>query len=338
MAERSKIEWTDATVNFWWGCTKVSPGCEHCYAEAHDHRFGGAHWGKGVARKKIKSAANLICKLDNEHAAWQADYERGLLPAHCGPRRRVFIQSMADLFDPEVPVDWFYDAWQLIARCRNLDIQIVTKRIRFVESCLAASKQDGRWWPRHAGLIITVTDQAEADRDIPLLLELKTRLGIPWVGLSIEPMLGPINLKRISTHGGWYDALEGWRDVKISPPPEEVLNWVVAGGESGSHARPPHPDWFRSLRDQCADAGVPFLFKQWGEWGRATIKPSGTPGQYAIASKGPLTGFCPASVIRTECYPRQIDLFGGAYVLERIGKKATGRLLDGVEHLAFPGR
>src|SRR5882724_7171831 len=119
MGQSSKIEWTDATVNFWWGCTKVGPGCDHCYAEAFDKRIGGAHWGLGAPRRKIASAVALIRRLDNGYADWAADAECmignakafGLPIPNIGTRRRVFIQSMSDLFDLEVPVEWFSEAW-----------------------------------------------------------------------------------------------------------------------------------------------------------------------------------------------------------------------------------
>lgn len=248
MGENSKIEWTDATVNFWWGCTKVGPGCDHCYAEAFDRRVGGAHWGLDAPRRKIASAPALIHKLDNQYSDWAADAEcaRGNAAAFGLPipnmanRRRVFIQSMSDLFDLEVPLEWFAEAWGLIEVCNRIAVQIVTKRVSAVGKRLAQAGCTK--WPQHAGLMITVVNQDEADRDIPRLLELTTRFDIPWIGLSIEPMLGPIDLSR------WIDAID----------------WVICGGESGGGARPMDIEWPRQLRDQCAAANVPFLFKQWG--------------------------------------------------------------------------
>ena len=135
----------------------------------------------------------------------------------------------------------------------------------------------------------------------------------------------------------WIDKKVG-RFTKVHPTiaMKSLIDWVVVGGESGPNARPMHPGWARSLRDQCAEAGVPFLFKQWGEWGRAKPMPSGTAGRYALATAGRNTGFWPKSVIPIDAYPRQIDLFGGASVLEQIGKKAAGRHLDGVLHDAYP--
>jgi len=325
MAERTEIQWTDATVNFWWGCTKVSPGCEHCYAEAHDKRFHGNHWGKGIERKKIKGAKALIHKLHHDHVSWSSDYHLGLLPDQCGPRRRVFVQSMADLFDPEVPIEWFTEAWILISHFDKLDYQIVTKRIGAVEARLNASKQDGRWWPRHVGLMITVTNQAEADRDIPTLLRLKAKLGIPWVGVSIEPMLGPIDLTHIKLKESdapergkpdvTFNSLRGWYGT-ISAD-RVGIDWVICGGESGTQARTLHPDWVRALRDQCAAASVPFFFKQWGDW----LPTSHDDGQISYGSH--------------ERFGWQVDTLEEVWMY-RVGKKRAGRLLDGVEHNAFP--
>lgn len=299
MAQTSTIEWTDATVNFWWGCTKVGPGCDHCYAETWSKRTGGNIWGVGVPRRKIKSAPALIHQLDNGYADWAADHSCGLLPANCGLERRVFIQSMSDLFDIEVPVEWFAEAWDKIEVCNRLAIQIVTKRISVVEKRLAAIGRAS--WPRHAGLMITVVNQDEADRDIPRLIALKAKLGIPWIGLSIEPMLGPVDLGQ-PQEGLPSNAWLTWLDA---------LDWVICGGESGRHARPMHPDWARSLRDQCSAAGVPLLFKQWGEWAPADEISSEEQESYDVR------GLTDDGVVR-------------------IGKKRAGRLLDGVEHNGFP--
>lgn len=267
VAEATAIEWTDATVNFWWGCSKVSLGCEHCYAEAWAKRAGEQVFGVGVPRRKVKSAWATLRKLHHEAAKFEQ--------AH-GRRRRVFLQSMSDLFDKEVPEEWFDEAWGGVTFAHACDIQIVTKRVSYVEKRL-----EGREWPQHAGLIISVVNQDEADRDIPRLIDLKARLGIPWIGLSMEPLLGAVVLRP-----EWLAALD----------------WVIVGGESGPHARLMHPDWVISLRDQCEAAGVPFLFKQWGEW-------------------------LPVHVD---------DVRKTGFEFRKVGKKAAGRRLHGHEHNGFP--
>jgi len=224
---------------------------------------------------------------------------------------------MSDLFDNDVPLAWFDEAWTTIEECGRVDIQVVTKRVSNVEKRLAAIGRTA--WQKHAGLIITVVNQEEADRDVPRLLALKERLGIPWVGLSIEPMLGPIDLTRIAVAGGWYDALSGWRNVKERfAGIGYLLDWVIVGGESGPDARLMHLDCPRAIRDQCAAAGVPFFFKQWGEW---LPIDSGHPGL-----RGPGFGrfdHCPVNE-------------AGNATHVRAGKKAAGHLLDGVEHHEFP--
>lgn len=282
MGATTEIGWTDATVNFWWGCTKVGPGCDHCYAERWAKRTGGDLWGLGKPRRKIKGAVALLHRLDNGYSWWSADHHiAGLTPT---PRQRVFVQSMADLFDKEVPAEWFAEAWATIGACKRVDLQIVTKRIGMIEKRLA--EVGCTTWPDHAGLILTVVNQQEADRDVPRLLALKQKLGIPWVGLSIEPMLGPITLtalREFNPQGEpWIDALRGLvtrgclarspshcsfnTRTQIDPPELPCLDWVIVGGETGPAARPMLPAWVRALRKQCAAADVPFFFKQWGAW------------------------------------------------------------------------
>lgn len=251
MADGSTIEWTDATVNFWWGCTKVGPGCDHCYAETFDRRTGGAHWGLGAPRRKIASAVKLIRRLDNGYADWAADREVrvgnakafGLPVPMMGSRRRVFIQSMSDLFDLEVDLSWFAEAWELIEACDRLEIQIVTKRISVVEKRLNAIGRTA--WPRHAGLILTTVTQDEIDRDVPRLLDLTERFALPWIGLSCEPLIEAIRLP------GGFLALGKHA-------------WTIVGGESGGRARPFDVAWAKSLIDQCTSAGAPIFVKQVG--------------------------------------------------------------------------
>jgi len=315
MAEHSAIEWTDATVNFWWGCTKVGPGCDGCYAETWAKRTGGNLWGVGVARRKIKSAAALIHRLDNDYSWWAADHHIGQINAT--PARRVFIQSMSDLFDTEVPLEWFDEAWGRIEVCNRLAIQIVTKRVSVVEKRLAAIGKDA--WPKHAGLMISVVNQEEADRDIPRLIALKAKLGIPWIGLSMEPLLGAVILR------------EEWL---------AALDWVIVGGESGKDARPMNPNWVRALLDQCQVAGVAFLFKQWGEW--APMDAAGIAADRPITDRwGNVPDWMNRYVIAEgDAWARRVR--GHSFtrhstdLVYRVGKKTAGRMLDGAEHNGLP--
>ncbi|MBL9047883.1 MAG: DUF5131 family protein, partial [Tabrizicola sp.] len=161
------------------------------------------------------------------------------------------------------------EAWEGIQRATRCRIQIVTKRISMVEKRLAVTG----WptWPQHAGLMITVVNQAEADRDIPRLLALKAKLGIPWVGLSMEPLLGPVDLAVLTdARGHDINALRGIACDPTDPDGAdeyyrtEKLDWVIVGGESGPKARPMEDDWARAILGQCKAAGVPAFMKQMG--------------------------------------------------------------------------
>lgn len=316
MADRTAISWTDATVNFWWGCTKVGPGCDHCYAETWSKRTGHSVWGAGAPRRKVESAGKLLHRLDNGYADWAADYEVatgnarafGLPVPTIGRRRRVFIQSMSDLFDLEVPFAWFEEAWRTVEVCNRLEIQIVTKRLPAVEKRLAAIGRTG--WPPHAGLIATIVNQPEADRDIPRLIAQKKALGIRWIGLSMEPLLGQVIL-----------------------PPEWLaeIDWIIVGGESGPHARPMHPDWARGIRDACAAAGVPFHFKQWGEWKHGS---DFAIDARVVCNDGMTLPFV-RSALDLENRKRELATFRPE-LMRKVGKARSGRELDGVEHDGFP--
>ncbi len=342
MAERTAISWTDATVNFWWGCTKVGPGCDLCYAETWAKRTGHRVWGAGAPRRLIASAAGLLHRLDNGYADWAADFEVrtgnarafGLPVPTIGRRRRVFIQSMSDLFDLEVPAEWFAEAWQTIERCDRLEIQILTKRLPAVEKRLAGL---GRvTWPKHAGLMVTVVNQAEADRDIPRLLALKAKLGIPWVGLSMEPLLGPVDLTSINPqfYAAKANALTGIWQWELGPATTETprLDWVIVGGESGKNARPMHPEWARAIRDACAAAGVPFHFKQWGQW---AVGADLAEGSILLESDG-LRRTATMGWIALSTEERERSGLRQPVMMRPLGKDKSGRELDGATHDGFP--
>ncbi|MBI5255386.1 MAG: phage Gp37/Gp68 family protein [Burkholderiales bacterium] len=312
MAENSKIEWTDHTFNPWTGCTKVSPGCDGCYAEAWAKRSGTVAWGTGEPRRRTTDA-NWRLPLK-----WNAQAERE------GRRFRVFCASLADVFDNEVPTAWRVDLLRLIEATPHLDWLLLTKRIGNVERMLdeaARLMPEVLMWPLpNVWLGATVVNQAEADRDIPKLLGVPARIRF----LSIEPMLGPIKMDQ-----RLIAPIEG-----TSQHGQRFVDWIIAGGESGPHARPAHPNWFRSLRDQCAVAGVPFLFKQWGEWGPTWFEahahlgfgaPKDPAGELSIAGTRVIVGPL-----------RNGDVLEQLWPIQRHGKKAAGRLLDGVEHNGVP--
>ncbi len=240
--KNSAIEWTDHTFNPWIGCTKVSPACDHCYAEAlMDKRMHKAKWGAGQPRVRT-SASNW-----HQPVKWNAE------AAAAGKRARVFCASLADVFDNEVPAAWRVDLFRLIRDTPSLDWLLLTKRIGNATIMLADVRlradeyMDGFPWP-NVWIGATICNQEEADRDIPKLLKVPARRRF----LSIEPMLGSINLRFTNglVHG--CDAAD------------YLVDWVIVGGESGPNARPMDVAWARSLHQQCTDAGVSFFMKQMG--------------------------------------------------------------------------
>lgn len=302
MAENTKIEWAHHTFNGWIGCTKVGPGCDNCYAADLAQARLGVPWGAGQPRRRTAAST------------WKQPLRWNKRAAKEGVRYRVFCSSLADVFDNEVA--------------------------------------SGRL-PDNVWLGITVVNQTEADRDIPKLRLLRTLYDLPVAFLSIEPMLSPIDLSLL-----FYNECPNWLDEDGHPPiiqrdcgaqeccstcdftgisDELGINWVICGGESGPRARPMHPDWARSLRDQCAGAGVPFLFKQWGEWEASLDRERDDPDWRA--------DYCNDYVDdqSERGKSRWLNLAGGCgfhgerfHVMRKVGKKAAGRLLDGVQHDGVP--
>lgn len=345
MAEATRIEWCDHTFNPWEGCQKVAPECDNCYAETRDKRFtGGIHWGPKAPRRRT-SPQNW-----NKPRRWntQADAFR----ATNGRRQRVFCASLADVFDNAVDPAWRDDLWALIRACDKMDWLLLTKRPQNIATMLP--EDWGQGWP-HVWLGTSAGSQKTAEQTVPALLAAPAARRF----LSCEPMLGPVDLENIHQPNGWFlDALglyvdreacgladdplaaamldEGLRSGHAVAPTRPRLDWVICGGESGPRARPMHPAWVRSLRDQCADAGVPFFFKQWGEWADCT-------------EEYPITRFPPEDLVFTESgevlghgqpiHGGQVDPCWrqrGAAWMCRVGKADAGRLLDGSEWSEFP--
>lgn len=300
MGENTAIEWADHTFNPWSGCTKVSPGCANCYAEKLSSRFDTlGEWGPGAERKRT-SEANWRKPLKwNREAAkappvWQCAScgaedqlgDGGYKVGDCEPctrcsgvarvvkkRPRVFCASLADWLDPEVPADWLADLLALIAQTPHLDWLLLTKRpelwrerMRAVERfCIRTNtKADARilvdgWLnvrkaPSNVWVGTSVEDQARADERIPHLLQIPARIRF----LSCEPLLGAVDLENVSP------TEPGTAFRPLTGPDGPSVHWVIAGGESGPGARFMHPQWARSLRDQCQAAGVAFFMKQIG--------------------------------------------------------------------------
>jgi protein gp37 len=320
MAANSKIEWTDATWNpirarnlktgkIGWHCEHVTSGCEFCYAESMNKRLGTGLPFKPGHRKDIEIFL---------------DEKMLVAPLRWKKPRMIFVCSMTDAFADFVKDEWLDKIFAVMALCPQHTFQVLPKRpermreymsdplrkramgqaVMGISNALAAQagshlaritiKQfedaftpDGKPFP-NVWLGTSCENQATADDRIPILLD--TPAAIRFV--SLEPLLGSIDLREVSTAS--VSAAAG---NKLS----DCLHWVIVGGESGPNARPMHPGWARSLRDQCMAAGVPFFFKQWGEH---------------CASESAIVGRPP--------------------MFRRIGKKAAGRLLDGVEHNGMP--
>jgi protein gp37 len=271
MAENTKIEWCDATFNPWRGCTKVSPGCANCYAETLSTRNPKTlgMWGpNGTRVVAAESQWELPLK-------WNRQAEREVR------RFRVFCASLADVFDNQAQPSVRFELWCLIADTPHLDWLLLTKRPQNIAKMLPQSSSLPAWgegWP-NVWLGTTVENQAEAERRIPHLLAVPAAKRF----LSCEPLLEPVALHHIADRLGdaschvhaltgarWYP---GCGSVSSQTHAGPRIDWVIAGGESGPGARLMHPGWARSLRDQCAAAGVAFFMKQMSGTTKASMWP-----------------------------------------------------------------
>lgn len=333
MAENSKIEWCDHTFNPWVGCTKISPACDSCYAEGWAKRTGQAALWHGERRRT--SEANWQQPLK-----WNRQAERE------GRRFRVFCASLADVFDNQVPAEWRSDLWTLIDATPHLDWLLLTKRPQNIAKMIETARRDLRsQWPApRIWLGTTVENQEEAERRIPALLQVPAAVHF----LSCEPLLGRVALidflrpppalpgRHVSLgNGRWIVDADGshlmWNGI----------GWAITGGESGPGSRPSHPDWFRQLRDQCKAASLPFFFKQHGDWREWDHQPETdeVDADSELADAIAASACNPAWITPDgQVYHRQEDLPDGVpcRLVERLGKNAAGRLLDGREHNEFP--
>lgn len=275
MAETTGISWTDHTANFWMGCQRVSPGCEHCYAETLvTGRMGLPVWGppKTTTRQRAKAVWKEVPR-------WNEAARRD------GVRRRMFVSSLADIFeDHPVVAPWRAEALDLLARCTSLDVQLLTKRPENIRRMVPEAWL--RAWPSHVWVGTTVEDQKRANERIPELRKVPARVRF----LSCEPLLGPVNLDPMfcdlcgrteaqlcddhewseGNGNGWCNACEhelatGWCLDPCADEEQPGINWVIVGGESGGKARRFDVTWARSIMAQCRDAGVAAFFKQMGD-------------------------------------------------------------------------
>jgi protein gp37 len=318
MATETKIEWCEHTDNLWHGCTKVHAGCDHCYAETLTRRWKRDIWGNDKPRMEIKSVWNDLKKQQEAAAA-------------AGEMHRVFVGSMMDIFEKPKPlvdskgeISVTVDSgqlrnqlfWQIeVEKYPNLIFLFLTKRPSNINKYIPES-----WKTDPPGNVMFGTspcDQKTAETLIPQLLEVKGRKF-----LSCEPLLGPIDLFKIKMFG-----FQGLMDyIKNGPKANPLIDWVIVGGESGHHARPMHPDWVRSLRDQCNTAGVSFFFKQWGQWSPIKVIDGKTKTKLLSVDGKEFTGLFDWA---------QNSEDSTTNVLGRVRKKEAGRMLDGKEYSEF---
>ena len=368
MLTKTKITWTQSTWNPITGCTKVSPGCAHCYAEVMAKRL------QAMGRPEYKDAVD-----DNGHWTGWIEFagpQRLLAPLRSTKPKMIFVNSMSDLFHVDVPQHWIDLVFSVIAASPWHTYQVLTKRPermhayfddpglshRIFELVKEHRSQFKRAVPfgvqfplPNLWLGVSVEDQKRANERIPLLIQTPAAVRF----LSCEPLLGPVNLAEAvgEPEEEDWDVVNSIQDAHDDSEPEELveeceaecdwinygddlvtnpewsewsswrswrariskldrhIDWVIVGGESGPHARPMHPDWALDLKEQCRYAEIPFLFKQWGEW-----LPAGQEGNGI--------GYLSEKIAYHD--------FGDGNMSARVGKKAAGRLLDGVEHNQFP--
>lgn len=286
MGKDTKIAWADNTWNPWQGCHKVSPGCANCYMFRDKKRYG-------------QDPATVI-------RSKPATFNK---PLHWKDQAKVFVCSWSDFFIEDAD-EWRDDAWEIMRKTPHLTYLLLTKRPENIADRLPVD------WPLpNVWLGVTAENQEQADKRIPILLSIPAVLRF----VSVEPMVGPVELRP-----EWLLCLSEGQHMNIVECGHGLLNWVIVGGESGPGARPCHPDWIRSLRDQCEKAGWAFMFKQWGEW---------------------VPEFHPAWTNKHEQSDVFVEIitvdghedYKGLY-MAKVGTKKSGHLLDGVEHMEFPSK
>jgi protein gp37 len=341
MSDGSRIEWTEATWNPVTGCSKVSQGCKHCYAERDWKRLSANPLQPAYHGRKF---TDVMCHP-----------ERLTIPILQARPRRIFVNSMSDLFHEDVPFEFIDQVFAVMACTSRHTYQVLTKRparmLEYFESRCSGENFElfgfpdqidsvdiwpqwtpcngtrggydncGPTWPLiNVCLGVSVEDQETANERIPMLLSAPAAIRF----ISAEPLLGPIELCDPPNDMG-EPRMRWLGDVDLP----SKLDWVIAGGESGHEARPMHVDWVRSLRDQCRDAGAAFFFKQWGEWAPTAPEAGGDLGGDMKAGKVRIV----KAVGENDGHLRR-----GDELMRRVGKKVAGRLLDGHLHDDQPKR
>lgn len=306
MAANSSIEWTKHTANLWWGCVEVSALCDHCYAREWSKYLNRAKWGADESRMAIKGVWSDLAKFQK-------------LAAAAGTIDNVFVGSMMDIFEKPMPLvdakgepmpittgylreQLFY---KVVPTSPNLRFLFLTKRPGNIVKYIPPEWMNNL--PTNVMFGTSVGNQETADQAISQLLRAPG-----YRFLSMEPMLGPVNLAPAWNHGNF------------DPDFDVGIHWVICGGESGHHSRPMNPNWARSVRDQCQAAGVPFHFKQHGDWKPVDIV-SGDRIELHFPKDGPTGPKNP-----------EFHTWSDGTMSARVGKKAAGRILDGRTWDEFP--
>jgi protein gp37 len=323
----TKIEWTrgdDGSPGETWnpvtGCTKVSAGCKNCYAE----RLAPRVFAGQMIRDDYQEIVPALPPRPRRFTDVLCHPERLDAPLHWRKPRRIFVNSMSDLFHEGVPDSFLDDVFAVMGCCEAPDMrvhtfQVLTKRPgRVLRYAKSRADRAMIFALPNLWLGVSVEDQSTADERIPLLL--RTPAAVRFV--SYEPALGPVNFNP-------------WLPLHRSPFTIDglpLINWIIAGGESGPHARPSHPDWFRSARDQCAAADVAYFFKQWGEYAPVPQRPE--DGWKSVAAGDRLVQDDGTYCVHGHARPTDWELT--ATPMRRLGKKVAGRTLDGRLHDEYP--
>ena len=343
------IEWTDKTWNPMAGCSIVSAGCANCYAMKMAARVESMQWAHAAAGRPTNDKYEGLTKKVNGKTVWtgRVNFNESALalPLTWKKPKRIFVNSMSDLFHEDVSMDWIIDVFTIMALSPQHTFQVLTKRperMRHVlrnDRCIEldilknAHKYQGGisggWgWPLpNVWLGVSVEDQATADARIPELL--KTPAAVRFV--SYEPALGPVDFENVR-HALAGDSFEvgsvlrgddGFGQNAV----RSRIDWLICGGESGPGARPMHPDWARSARDQCRAARVKFFFKQWGEWAPVTYHAAAGCEHDTLPTYQTAAHEVVALTTSKFCAGKRVG---------HLGKKAAGRILDGRTWDEFP--
>lgn len=344
----SKIEWTNETWNPIIGCSKVSEGCKNCYAEkmagrlsnipsTHQNYKEVVRWGQSVKTDMYYG----LQKWNGKTHLIESVLEK---PFHWRKPRMIFVCSMGDLFHESVPFWWIDKVFAVILANPHHTFQILTKRpermlewfnykntswknegmqgperIRYQAYAQFGAKveyDNGDYWPlKNLWIGVSAENQEQANKRIPVLNAIPAQVKF----VCLEPLLSRIDLNKSLGHTLKHHA-GGLKNC---------LSWVIVGGESGPKARPMHPDWVRSIRDQCKDAEVPFFFKQWGEWRESVNQDFGRYHKWQWITPSGITDDCMGrNLINNHEWNTKL--------MFRSGKKKAGNLLDGKTYQEFP--